>query len=119
MYRKAPFRDRANELIQTFHKRGLRNLKSATDGLDSEHVRQLLEDSRRLTRCAEIDCNTSDPDTRKRAEGRERGALKRIAALCEAHGLYWYHQQDPRGCALYVSSEPLSDQNYPNGIAVC
>lgn len=48
---------------------------------------------------------------------RERGALKRIAALCQTHGLHYYHQTDPRGCALYVSKEPLTDTNYSNGAA--
>jgi len=32
--------------------------------------------------------------------------------------LYYYNQTDPRGCALYVSNEPLTDTNYPNGVAI-
>ena len=48
---------------------------------------------------------------------REAGALKRVAALCKSANLYFYHQTDPRGCALYVSAEPLTDQNYSR--AVC
>lgn len=43
---------------------------------------------------------------------RERGALARVAAVCKALGLHWYHQTDPRGCALYVSAEPLTAANY-------
>lgn len=50
---------------------------------------------------------------------RERGALRRIAAICAEFGLHYFHQTDPRGCALYVSTEPLTDQTYTNGIAVC
>lgn len=50
---------------------------------------------------------------------RERGALKRVAAVCERNGLHWYQQTDPRGCALYVAREPLTDQNYSNrGVAL-
>ena len=50
----------------------------------------------------------------------ERGALRRIAALCAENGLTYYHQTDPRGCALYVAREPLTDQNYSSiGVAVC
>lgn len=38
---------------------------------------------------------------------------------CRDHGLHYYHQTDPRGCALYVSAEPLTDQNYSNAVACC
>jgi len=48
---------------------------------------------------------------------REAGALRRVAEVCAAHGLYFWHQTDPRGCALYVSREPLTDTNYTNGVA--
>jgi len=50
---------------------------------------------------------------------RETGALKRVEAVCQGLGVYWYHQTDPRGCALYVSAVPLTDQNYTDGVAVC
>lgn len=49
----------------------------------------------------------------------ERGALRRIAALCAENGLHWHHQTDPRGCALYVSREPITDVTYTQGVAVC
>ena len=49
---------------------------------------------------------------------RERGALARVERVCKEFGLYHYHQTDPRGCALYVSAEPLMGQNYSSkGIA--
>jgi len=49
---------------------------------------------------------------------RERGALARVEAVCKAASLYYYHQTDPRGCALYVSAEPLNASNYSSkGIA--
>lgn len=50
---------------------------------------------------------------------REAGALRRVAAVCAAYGLHYYHQPDPRGCALYVSAKPLTDTNYSNGVACC
>jgi hypothetical protein len=50
---------------------------------------------------------------------REAGALRRVRQVCEAHGLHYYHQGDPRGCALYVAREPLNDTNYTSGTAVC
>ena len=55
---------------------------------------------------------------RYRVADRERGALKRIAKVCAAAGLHFYHQGDPRGCALYVSKEPLKDHDYSRGLAV-
>lgn len=50
---------------------------------------------------------------------REAGALKRVRKVCESNGLHFYHQTDPRGCQLYVSTEPLDDRTYTNGVAVC
>ena len=43
---------------------------------------------------------------------RERGALARVEKVCKEAGLYYYHQTDPRGCALYVGTEPLTASNY-------
>jgi hypothetical protein len=54
-----------------------------------------------------------------RIADREAGALRRVKAICKAHGLHFYHQTDPRGCALYVSNEPLPDHNYTRGVACC
>lgn len=48
---------------------------------------------------------------------REKGALRRVDALCKRLGLSYHHQTDPRGCALYVSNEPLTDSDYPKGVA--
>lgn len=50
---------------------------------------------------------------------REKGALARIVAICAKYGLHYYHQTDPRGCALYISNAPLSDSDYSHGIACC
>jgi hypothetical protein len=61
----------------------------------------------------------SGHDSRYRIADREAGALRRVAAICKAHGLHFYHQTDPRGCALYVSNEPLPDHNYTRGVACC
>jgi hypothetical protein len=95
-----------------------------------------------LHRWAEEDCNgtiqrpwadTVDGDSRPYRPGnlmgqyceglwaripdRERGALRRVAAVCDRLGLHWYHQEDPRGCALYISGEPLPANNYTRGVA--
>lgn len=55
---------------------------------------------------------------RVRIADRERGALRRLAAFCARTGLHYYHQTDPRGCALYLSTAPLPDHNYTAGVAV-
>lgn len=54
---------------------------------------------------------------RYRIADKEAGALRRIAAICKRLNAYWYHQTDPRGCALYVSAEPIKDNDYTRGIA--
>jgi len=67
----------------------------------------------------------NDPRRRHYVPDRERGALKRLAALMKGRsGLWYYHQGDPRGCALYVGKGadrgalPV-DQAYNRGVAVC
>jgi len=52
-----------------------------------------------------------------RIADREAGALKRVAEVCKRIGAHFYHQTDPRGCALYVSNEPLPDHDYTRGVA--
>lgn len=61
----------------------------------------------------------NDPRAWSRIQDRETDALKRIAAVCQANGLHFYHQTDPRGCALYVAREPLTDQNYSSAGVAC
>lgn len=45
-------------------------------------------------------------------EKRVETVRSRIERNCEALGLYYYHQTDPRGCALYISNNPISDNCY-------
>lgn len=56
---------------------------------------------------------------RRAIPDREAAALKRVANVCRELGAHFYHQGDPRGCALYVSAEPLTDSAYTNGVAIC
>lgn len=55
--------------------------------------------------------------SRQRIADKERGAVKRLESLRQFTGLYYYVQSDPRGCALYVSQDPINDTNYTNGVA--
>lgn len=67
---------------------------------------------------------------RRRIADREAGALRRLQTIMAKHpNLWFYHQSDPRGCALYVGANvdiwendgrtllPL-DVYYTKGIAV-
>ena len=54
--------------------------------------------------------------TRQPIPDREAGALRRVTVVCAENGLHFYQQSDPRGCALYVHGEPLSDRNYTDGV---
>lgn len=63
--------------------------------------------------------HTSNKPRRHLIPDREKGALKRVGAICKKYNLFFYHQTDPRGCSLYISKEPLTDSNYTNGFAVC
>ena len=56
---------------------------------------------------------------RHRTPDREAGALKRISAICQEAGIYFYHQTDPRGAALYIAKEPINSQNYSQFLAIC
>ena len=56
---------------------------------------------------------------RYRIPDKEKGALARVKKLCERNSLHFHYQTDPRGCALYVSNEPLPDNDYTRGIACC
>ena len=56
---------------------------------------------------------------RYRIADREKGAKARVAAVCKALGAYFYLQGDPRGCSLYVSAEPIADNDYTrNSVAI-
>lgn len=53
---------------------------------------------------------------RIRIADREAGAIRRVKEVCDRLGIFFYVQADPRGGSLYVSNEPLTDQNYTNGV---
>lgn len=60
-----------------------------------------------------------DPRAYRVIPDREAGALRRVAEICQRNGLHYYHQTDPRGCALYVSRKPLTQYNYTDGAHCC
>lgn len=73
----------------------------------------------RYFKCRARYLDPHDPRAWSSIPDHEAGALKRIATICSAHSLYYFHQTDPRGCALYVSAEPMTDSNYSSvGVGV-
>ena len=96
-----------------------------------EHARTLRRAQMTLHRWAEEMCNGTIQRDGEQGDGkpyrygymlskhpvpdREAGALRRVEQVCKAAGLFYYHQTDPRGCALYVSA--LDQSNYDHGIA--
>jgi hypothetical protein len=66
----------------------------------------------------ECHAHATNKPTYTEVADKERGALKRLAAIMKNYpGLTAYLQTDPRGCALYIG-EGLTDTNYNQGIAV-
>lgn len=118
-------------------------LSHRLNGVGFQHWYALARIEKTLHRWAEHECNGTiqrdektgrpfghnpnhsfldphDPRASWRVADREAGALRRLALICKPLGLHYYHQTDPRGCALYVSTIPLDDANYSSyGVAVC
>lgn len=123
-------------------------------GFSTDETRTLLKAEGALQRWAESECGTGtethtvsierDETTGKpfrRVQFRRAGqwvenrypvrdmeaaALRRVATIAEAHpGMSFYHQGDPRGCALYlirpgdVPAGESADAYYSRGIALC
>ena len=130
-------RDDTMKLMDWLNKRGI--------SMNFDHVNTLRRAEKTLRRWAELECGDGnshaswsierDEETgipyfmtyrhdqpkpsRRRIADKEKGALKRIDAICKFYSIYYYHQTDPRGCALYVSTEPLKDSDYNRGVSVC
>lgn len=119
-----------------------RALNSA--GISDIDIFGLLRIEKTLGRWAERECNgeldrdEKDNKTyrvyysqigdarRYRVADKETGALKRLRRIMSSYPtLQWYHQTDPRGCALYIirpGDVPAGadmGSYYSRGIAVC
>ena len=63
--------------------------------------------------------SANDPRAYTRIPDREKGALKRLAAIMARYPhLKAYVQGDPRGCALYILPAGVGEDAYHSGIAV-
>ena len=119
------------------------NLRNAlmSHGLSDEEIATLLRAEKTLRNWAEHECNGAiqrDEETGApywvnsytgkrvgRTADREAGALRRCNAIAQAHGLTFYHQNDPRGAQVYIlrpgdvpRGEDVSAY-YSRGICVC
>lgn len=124
-------------------------------GFSAAETEVLLKAERALHRWAEMECGTGNEfrtesierdeetgkpfrrvqyfngfgnrvDRREPCRDMEAAALRRVAAIAEAHpGLSFYHQGDPRGCALYLirPGDVIEGADvgsyYSRGIAIC
>ena len=127
---------------KTQRERYSRIITTLTDkGFTPQEIDQLLLDSKRLSTWGCHECNgviqrdektgvpywysTHDNTKLNRAPDREAGCLRRVKAIVAAHGLEYYYQTDPRGCAIYVirPGDVPDGQDvggyYSRGIAIC
>jgi len=124
-------------------------------GFTTDETETLLKAESALQRWAEAECGTGDEwhtvsierdeetgkpfrrlqfysyggrwtDRREPCRDMESAALRRVSAIAEAHpGMSFYHQGDPRGCALYlirpgdVPAGASADSYYSRGVAIC
>lgn len=105
-------------------------------GYEYDEVTALLKASRQLTRWGEALCNgdvyrhenTRKPFYKNGTAYRdiEASALFKIGVIVGKHESHqFYHQQDPRGCALYIlppdtiPANGTVESHYTHGIAVC
>lgn len=96
--------------------------------LSYEQARKLLRYEATLHRWDEECCGTEHWHIERNDDGvpfrvhssghmfkipdKQAATLKHVTALCEEAGIHYYHQADPRGCALYISKEPMDGSNY-------
>lgn len=112
-------------------------------GMSAVEINILLRAERTLGRWATDECNGDIQRDGDDGEGkpfrvygrnhehryaiadREAGALRRVSEICRRHGVTFYHQGDPRGCALYIIRKGDVPKGcdvgayYSNGLAVC
>jgi len=123
-------------LMHTMNQRGIaasfddaNTLRRAQITLHRWHEQECGDSNEHASYSIERDENTNIPyrciyphregakNIRYRIADKEAGAIRRVAEVCKRLNAHFYVQGDPRGCALYVSTEPLPDHNYTHGVA--
>ena len=72
--------------------------------------------SRRLSTIDTQGCNGEL--TEEQQDGKYAPVLARLDAILTPYGLHYYHQTDPRGAALYVSTLPIGPENYTSALCI-
>ncbi len=62
--------------------------------------------------------NTNTGKRSYKTADREKGAIKRIDAICKRLGLHYYLQTDPRGGTLYVDVNAIPENNYTRAVFI-
>ena len=77
--------------------------------------RELLKIGNSLHRLDENNCNYGLTERQKK---RIKKLEEKAERLAESIGLKAYHQEDPRGCSLYLIDESMDNSNYNQGVAI-
>jgi hypothetical protein len=79
----------------------------------------LLKCSKKLTSIDTHSCNGTKYVTEDVLNDAHEKVYEKIRITLLTPKLYFYHQSDPRGVALYVSKEKLTPENYSSkGLAI-
>ena len=82
-------------------------------------INRLREISRRLNGIGCRKCNGYQSETQeKRDQTIEERLLNEAQELAAGLGVRFYHQGDPRGCAVYLIDESMDGSTYNRGIAL-
>jgi len=85
----------------------------------TEAYMQLRKQSRALSAIDTHYCNgTRYAETEDAHEKACEKVYKKIENTTRALGLNYYHQSDPRGAALYVSTRTINSNSYSNELAI-
>ena len=71
--------------------------------------------AKRLHTLAENDFNYG---LTPRQETLEKNLIEKARKIAREHGLYAYHQGDPRGNSLYLTDTKSDGSNYSNGVSI-
>lgn len=108
-----------------------RRLNAAGIAADFDAAETLRRAQLTLHRWGELECGDGDnykswAIERDEATGKpymvvypHDGKPRRYRVADREAGAHYFHQTDPRGCALYVAAEPLTESDYTRGVACC
>ena len=82
-------------------------------------MNRLRQIERRLRGIGVRGCNGYHSESQEKRDNTTQERLRDEAyELAKGIGLRFYHQTDPRGCAVYLIDDTMDDSTYNRGIAV-